>query len=230
MNGDGSGISAVLFDLDNTLLDRVAAFERFCRELYRTGGVMGRTHSEDEAVAMMVEWDRSGIPPAPALLERIMGTWPGVFRDLDQAVSVFLEMLPRIVILQPRTRNMLDDLSDRGVASGIVTNGGATMQRAKIEEPGLEALVASFTISQAAGASKPEPAIFALALQAIGAWARTTLFVGDNPELDIAGAAAVGMRTAWMSLGRQWPLASVTPDHTLDHVWQVRDIVLGGRN
>ena len=228
MSGAGPGISSVLFDLDNTLLDRVAGFERFCRELYRTGGVMGRTHSEDGAVALMVEWDRSGIPPVPTLLERIMGVWPGVFQDLDQAVAVFLEVLPRMMLLDPRTRNMLEDLSEQGIACGIVTNGGTPMQQAKIEESGLQGLVASYTISQAVGVSKPDSAIFAIALQAIGARASTTLFVGDNPEADIVGAAAVGMRTAWMRLRRQWPLTDVTPDYTLDEVWQVRDIALGG--
>ena len=226
MSGAGSGVSSVLFDLDNTLLDRTAGFERFCRELYRTGGSMERTHSEDEAVALMIEWDQSGIAPIPTLLERIMDNWPGVFRDLDQAVVVYLEMLPRMVLLDPRTRNMLEDLSDQGIACGIVTNGGTPMQQAKIEESGLQGLVASFTISQAVGVSKPDSAIFALALQAIGARARTTLFVGDSPEHDIAGADAAGMQTAWMRLGRQWSLDDVTPDYTLDHVWQVRDIVL----
>ena len=38
--------SAVLFDLDNTLLDREAGFELFCRELYRTNPVMSQSHSE----------------------------------------------------------------------------------------------------------------------------------------------------------------------------------------
>ena len=226
-SANGSGISRVLFDLDNTLLDRTAGFERFCRELYRTDGVMDRTHSEDEAVALMIGWDQSGIPLIPTLLERITDTWHGVFRDLDQAIAVSLEMLPRMVIVDPRTRNMLEDFSDQGIACGIVTNGGTTMQKAKIEESGLQGLVSSYTISQTVGVSKPDPAIFELALQAIGATARTTLFVGDSPELDIAGAVAVGMRTAWMRLGRQWTLADVTPDYTLEHVWQVRDIVLG---
>ena len=226
-SGAGSGISRVLFDLDNTLLDRAAGFERLCRELFRTGGAMERTHSEDAAVALMIEWDQSGIPLIPTLLERITDTWPDLFRDLDQAVAVFLEMLPRMVFLDPRTRNMLEDFSDQGIACGIVTNGGTLMQRAKIEESGLQELVASFTISQDVGVAKPDPAIFAHALKTIGARAGTTLFVGDNPEHDVAGAKAVGMRTAWLGLGRQWPLANVTPDYTLDHVWQVRDLVLG---
>ena len=227
MSGVGSTISSVLFDLDNTLVDRAAGFERFCRELYRTSGVMERTHSEDAAVALIIEWDESGIPPVPTLLERIMEVWPGVFGDLDQAVAVFLEILPRMVLLDPRTRNMLEDLSDQGVACGIVTNGGTPMQQAKIEESGLQGLVVSYTISQAAGVSKPDAAIFAQALQSIGGRVETTLFVGDNPEHDIVGASAVGMRTAWMHLGRQWSLTDVTPEYTLDNVWQVRDIVLG---
>jgi putative hydrolase of the HAD superfamily len=29
--------------------------------------------------------------------------------------------------------------------------------------------------------------------------------IGDNPELDIGGGAAAGLRTAWTANGRTWP-------------------------
>ena len=38
-------IASVLFDLDNTLLDRNLGFESFCRELYHTSGAMSDTHT-----------------------------------------------------------------------------------------------------------------------------------------------------------------------------------------
>ena len=42
---------------------------------------------------------------------------------------------------------------------------------------------------------KPHPAIFERALEALGVRAERTLFVGDSLAVDIAGAAALGMRT-----------------------------------
>ena len=55
--------SAVLFDLDNTLLDREAGFELFCRELYRTNPVMSQSHSEEDAIALLHSWDLGGLHP-----------------------------------------------------------------------------------------------------------------------------------------------------------------------
>jgi FMN phosphatase YigB (HAD superfamily) len=55
-------------------------------------------------------------------------------------------------------------------------------------------------VSEAVGARKPAPAIFeALATRldcALDGW-----MVGDSLELDVAGGAAVGLRTAWLDDG-----------------------------
>ena len=45
------------------------------------------------------------------------------------------------------------------------------------------------------GWRKPHPAIFERALEGLGVAAERTLFVGDSLAIDLAGAAAVGMRT-----------------------------------
>ena len=219
--------SAVLFDLDNTLLDREAGFELFCRELYRTNPVMSQSHSEEDAIALLHSWDQAGLASTPLVWETAINQWPGIFKDIDQAMIVFLEMFPALLVLDPRTRNMLEDFSDRGVRTGIVTNGGTPMQTAKIEESGLVALVDSYMISGSLGVRKPDPVIFQAALESIGAVARRTLFVGDNAEHDIVGASDVGMKGAWMSLSRPWPVEGTEPDFVLENVWDVRQLVFG---
>jgi putative hydrolase of the HAD superfamily len=219
--------SSVLFDLDNTLLDREEGFDRFCRELYHTSSVISEAHSEEDAVALLKGWDQGGYASTPGVWEQAISQWPGVFKDIDQAMGVLLEMFPALLILDSRTRNMLEDFSDRGIGCGIVTNGGTPMQTAKIEESGLVALVDSYTISGSLGVSKPDPRIFQHALESIEAVAGRTLFVGDNAEHDIVGAKKVGIKGAWMSLDRSWPVAGYEPEYVIDNVWDVRRLVLG---
>ena len=80
-------------------------------------------------------------------------------------------------------------------------------------------------VSEEFGTWKPDPAIFYHALGLIGAGAGSTLFVGDNSEHDILGAVGVGMRTAWMCLGREWEIESACPDYVLNAVWEAEGLV-----
>lgn len=51
------------------------------------------------------------------------------------------------------------------------------------------------------------------------------MFVGDNPLVDIDGARSFGMKTAWIRRGRPYPADLQPPDHIIDRVTQVLDIV-----
>lgn len=53
-------------------------------------------------------------------------------------------------------------------------------------------------VSEAVGLRKPDPRIFQLALERLNSRPEKSLFVGDNPEADIAGARRAGLRTVWM--------------------------------
>ncbi len=221
-------VRAVLFDLDDTLLDRAAGFERFCRELYHSCPAIGQKHTEEEALALMLALDAQGQRPRPDMFRDFMAQWPGVFRDVDQAMQVFLTLYPRMLVLDPQTRELLEDLQDSGIPCAIVTNGGASMQMNKVREAGLDGLVKAIVISEALGVAKPDRRIFEHALAQIGALPSTAMFVGDNPENDILGALGLGMCTAWLHHGRQWPHAERAPDYVIDSVSQVRHIVLAG--
>jgi FMN phosphatase YigB (HAD superfamily) len=63
----------------------------------------------------------------------------------------------------------------------------------------------SIFVSGEIGAEKPMPRIFEAVLEATGAKAESALFVGDHAINDIHGAAAAGMMTCWVSLGRDRP-------------------------
>ena len=72
-----------------------------------------------------------------------------------------------------------------------------------LERDGLAPYLDAVVISADLGRRKPVPAVFRSALEQLGAAAETTLFVGDDPQDDIEGAKAVGMRTAWVRPGTE---------------------------
>ena len=107
----------------------------------------------------------------------------------------------------------------------MVTNGSTATQWGKLRKTGIADLVTACIVSEEFGIRKPDPRIFRHALGRIGATAESTLFIGDNPEDDILGAAGAGMYTAWISLGRSWEITSTSPDHVLANVWEVEELV-----
>ena len=94
----------------------------------------------------------------------------------------------------------------------VVTNGPPDIQRLKIEQSGVGPYLADVVISGEVGAGKPDPAIFALALERLGADPGAAVMIGDNWERDVLGARALGMRTVWISQGRPTPDAGPGPD------------------
>ena len=83
-------------------------------------------------------------------------------------------------------------LRSRGLALGIVSNFDRRLPTL-LTGLGLTALIDVVVLPSDAGAEKPDPRIFALALQRLRIPADQAVFVGDSHSRDLAGARAVGM-------------------------------------
>jgi FMN hydrolase / 5-amino-6-(5-phospho-D-ribitylamino)uracil phosphatase len=93
----------------------------------------------------------------------------------------------------------LEDLVARGVRLGIVCDVGFTggeLLRGLLAGAGLLDHFSGWAFSDEAGHYKPSPQIFEAALRSLGSSPGAALHVGDLRRTDVAGAAALGMRTA----------------------------------
>lgn len=93
----------------------------------------------------------------------------------------------------------LEALASRGARLGIVCDVGFTggeMLRGLIEREGLLRHFSGWAFSDEVGHYKPAPQIFEAALAALGSEPSAAMHVGDLRRTDIAGAAALGMKTA----------------------------------
>jgi putative hydrolase of the HAD superfamily len=111
----------------------------------------------------------------------------------------------------------LEELRARGVRLGLMTNGAATPQRAKIERFGLAHHFEHIVIEGEFGAGKPDPRVFASLLEALRVEPGDAWAVGDNIEVDVFGAMDAGIFGIWVDAsGRGLPVgATRQPDRII---------------
>lgn len=109
-----------------------------------------------------------------------------------------------------RERNRVEFFPD--VPEGLATlKAGYEMYsisngNADIERVGLAHIFSRHFSAISVGAAKPDPRIYRAAIEAAGLAPEEVLHIGDDPEQDVAAAAAVGMKTVWVNYGdRLWP-------------------------
>ena len=80
----------------------------------------------------------------------------------------------------------------------IVSNGFKEVQYYKFEHSGLSPYLTHTLISEEVGINKPQPEIFAIALERNGITADEAIMIGDSYSSDIAGAKAAGIDQIWV--------------------------------
>lgn len=205
-------IRAVCFDLDGTLLrdDHVDGIVRLvAEELARRHGLDPAALAAANEEAWWDYWPEVGdawlqgrIPGDDVPLEvwrralaAVGVTDPAV---AVAAVALHTEHERKTFALYDESLEVLSALRERGIRLGVVTNGPSGLQRVKLRVVGLEEHVDAVVISGEHGVHKPDPAIFALALEALGIPAGEALFVGVNPIADVAGARGAGLTSVWI--------------------------------
>lgn len=122
----------------------------------------------------------------------------------EEAFEVFFEWRNRVEPFED-VAPALSGLRGRYLLATL-SNGNADLARI--------GLARHFTVSLAAGTlgvAKPARSAFAAIATALGCAPQDVLYVGDDPRVDVAGARAAGLRTAWLNrFARPWP-AEIPP-------------------
>ncbi|MFF7163225.1 HAD family hydrolase [Streptomyces sp. NPDC008086] len=204
-------MALLLLDLDNTLVDRDAAFRDAVADFLAEHGLPASD------LGWVMAMDVGGYGPrrelAAAMTDRYGGAVP------DSAIRSLLDTgVADRVVLAHSTRRALDRARAAGWTCVVVTNGRVVQQEAKIRNTGLDRLVQGWVVSEAVGRRKPEPEIFRAAAATVGAPLTGAWVIGDSPHADIAGAASLGLRSVWVTNGRDWVEGSYRPTHAAHDV------------
>nr|WP_321362024.1 HAD-IIIA family hydrolase [uncultured Hyphomonas sp.] len=223
-------IAAVLFDLDDTLLDRTGSLRSFLEDQYRRFAPRLGSASLQQWQARFLELDQRGYVPKSEVYPQILKAFDGDLSSVELLLSDYNERCCEHARGFPHMRETLQQLRSEGLKLGIVSNGWTRFQTRHINALGLEDLVDACLISEAEQLRKPDARLFARAASRVGASLQDCLFIGDNPVADILGAHGAGMQTAWIPRGLDWPDdAASNPGHTLQDLSEVIELVQASR-
>lgn len=204
-----TAIAAITFDFWNTIA-RVpsGAMTEARRRAVAAACAAGESEVEPNLVAAALEevgmhWERSwgeGVHLHPReggeMLVRALGVEDAVG---ELVIEAFLSAGREVELESaPDIGAALEPLRERGLRIGIVCDvgfSGGALLRDLLAREGLLEHFDGWAFSDETGHYKPAPQAFEAALDALGARPQEAMHVGDLRRTDVAGAAALGMRT-----------------------------------
>lgn len=220
-------IRAVLFDLDDTLVDRRGAYDIFYRSFFDKNDALNDLLSWPEAKDFFWTLSPDNATDPRQAFEVIQARWPEISGDPDSHFHKYFESMVANMRPLPGALELAEALNSSGIPWGVVTNGDQ-YQLEKVKSSGMQDLIPFVIATKLHGASKPDPESYLHAVRLLEmkeADARQILFVGDNPHTDIIGAHGVGMQTAWIHMGREYPADVQKPHLTIDGVTDLYEVL-----
>lgn len=199
----------ILFDLDDTLCDYRTA--RKTRTQYALEPWFASVDDLAAAVDLAMSYPTEGDEHFVDVLKQHGVDAPDA---IDQVQARFIEDRFRGLAMFDEALEVVAAVSEIA-AVGMITNGPTTIQRTKIDMFQLTSHFPVIVVSEEVGVWKPDPRIFAIALELAGHQPEDAIYVGDSIEHDVPGAQAAGMRSVWINrYGRQWS-GGEPPDATI---------------
>ena len=194
-------LDAVTFDANGTLIRLIDPVPELERALIERGIERSKTAIRQAFEAEgRVYAGRAVEAHAPAAFATLQQECTGIFLDelgaeLDPATFAPLYVAAMRFEPVPGVLDGLTRLRRCGLALAVVANFDLTLHD-RLEQLGLRFAFSTVVTPADAGAGKPDPRIFTLALERLGVAPERALHIGDG-SVDEAGAAAAGMNFAW---------------------------------
>jgi phosphoglycolate phosphatase len=209
--------TAVLFDLDGTLADTA-------RDL---GGALNRLLREEEREVLPLETLRPHVSGGARALLRvgfgITPTEPGYPQLQQRFLSHYQSAICADTVLFDGIAELLDELDDRGVAWGVVTNKSQRFTLALAEALGLRQRAACLVSGDSCPRAKPDARPLLLGCSLAGASPADALYVGDDLR-DVHAGKAAGIATVAVRygyLGDGLPIDEWDADRIIDTPGQI---------
>jgi len=221
-------IKAVIFDLDNTLMDFMKMKRRAIEEAIPAMIDAGLKITSEEANKIIDKiYKEQGIEYQQVFdvfLQRVLNEVD--YKILSAGIVAYRRAREASLIPYPHVYSTLNKLLKMGIKMGIVSDAPVKEAWLRLAYLNFHHIVDEVVTFNDTGKRKPDPAPFLKILEKLHVKPEEALMVGDWAERDIIGAAKIGMKTAFARYGDTFDTATHTADYELEDVSQLIDIII----
>jgi len=189
----------VLFDLDETVLDRTVSLQKFvhwqAREMLR-GQIFDPVAFEQR----FIQLDNNGKVWKDRVYAQLIKEYSIENWTVSELLHSYELCFCAFCTTRPGIQSTLERLHTSKYPMAIVSNGKSPFQERNARSLPEHKYFDEIFVSDAVGIRKPDAKIFDLACETLGADIKRSVFIGDNPIADMRGAKNAGMRTIHVPL------------------------------
>ncbi|MCR4531045.1 HAD family hydrolase [Acinetobacter venetianus] len=185
---------AVIFDLDQTILDRTTSLIKFLSWQINFFQLVP-TMKKELFIQRFLELDDNGKVWKDRVYEQLTHEFSIDHVSRDILLESYINDFNKFSCCFEHIEKTMTQLKQQGYLIGLISNGRTPFQEHNFYTLGLTEFFSSIIVSEAVGLRKPDPRIFLLSCKQLGVHPQDCIFVGDNELADIQGAKAVGMKT-----------------------------------
>jgi putative hydrolase of the HAD superfamily len=220
-------IRAVVFDLDNTLMDFMKMKKRAIEEAIPAMVDAGLEITTEVANKIIDEiYKEKGIEYQQVFDEFLGKVLKKVdYKILSAGIVAYRRAREASLIPYPKVYSTLYKLLKMGIKMGILSDAPVKEAWLRLAYLNFHQIVDTVVTFDDTGVRKPDPAPFKLLLRKLDVEPNEALMVGDWVERDIIGASKVGMKTAFARYGDTFNTESHNADYELNDISELIDII-----
>ncbi len=221
-------IKAIIFDLDNTLVDFMKMKRRAIEEAIPAMIDAGLSITPQDANLMIDEiYKEQGIEYQQVFdvfLQRVLKRID--YKILSAGIVAYRRAREASLIPYTHVYPTLHKLMKMGIKMGILSDAPAKEAWLRLAYLNFHHIFDAVVTFEDTGKRKPNSAPFLMMLKKLDIKAGDTLMVGDWAERDIVGAAELGMKTAFAKYGDTFNTITHTADYELNDIQDIIDIII----
>ena len=220
-------IKAVIFDLDNTLVDFMNMKRRAIEGAIPAMCDSGLNLTATEASKIIDEiYDEKGMEYQRVFdifLQRVLKKVD--YKILSAGIVAYRRAREAALTPYPHVYPTLNKLLKMGIKMGILSDAPTKEAWLRLAYLNFHHIVDAVVTSEDTGKSKPAPEPFMEILKRLEVTPEESLMVGDWAERDIVGAKNVGMKTAFAKYGDTFDTQTHDADYELNDVSEIINII-----
>jgi len=216
---------AILFDLDNTLVDFISAKQKACSAVIETLG-----QGDPDILFSYFRRGRYGFEDYGNIFDYLSDIGVSGSREYLMSCRIYEEVKLSSLMPYSGIRVILERLRRAGLSLGVVTDADSDHASKRLEKANIADLFDVVITPDISGNRKPHPSSFILALDSLRAEPFRTVCVGDSIRRDIEPGRRLGMLTVHAGYGDWHPdetIASTIRTLRVDHPGELIPLLLG---